>query len=168
MVLGLQVEVGLVQGVAHHPRLPVTQARQGGGQRGGQRGQRGGGYAFSLKMRGGEPSAHTRNCMQAMAPFMGKTSASFYNFVAGYVFGYWANLNILKKTPNAVFRARTPAPNGPLFLVSVWQPAQPAASKRRAPFSPSTVASLRRPSTSAPQTPTATSTIPPIPPIEAW
>lgn len=61
----------------------------------------GGAYEFSIKMRGGELSPKTRTCMQAMAPFMGKTSASFYNFAAGYLFGYWSNLNMIRGTANS-------------------------------------------------------------------
>ncbi len=63
--------------------------------------QTGGGYEFTIKMRGGELSHATRTCMQSMAPFIGNTSASFYNFVAGYLFGYWSNLNMIRGTANS-------------------------------------------------------------------
>ena len=56
--------------------------------------QRGGGF---LKSKGGEAASF----MKSVAPFMSQTSASFYNFFAGYIFGYWANLNMQKKTENA-------------------------------------------------------------------
>ena len=36
-----------------------------------------------------------------MSQLINSTRASFYNFSLGYLFGYWANLNILKNTPNA-------------------------------------------------------------------
>lgn len=35
-------------------------------------------------------------------PFQVFTEASFFNFSAGYVLGYWGNLNILTETPNAM------------------------------------------------------------------
>lgn len=35
-------------------------------------------------------------------PFQSYTSASFFNFSAGYILGYWGNLNILNGTRNAV------------------------------------------------------------------
>jgi hypothetical protein len=57
--------------------------------------------ANSAKAQGGEPTSQQRECMQMIAPFMTHTSASFYNFMAGYVFGYWANLNLQKQTSNA-------------------------------------------------------------------
>lgn len=34
-------------------------------------------------------------------PLQRYTQASFFNFSAGYILGYWGNLNILLKTPNA-------------------------------------------------------------------
>jgi len=34
-------------------------------------------------------------------PLQRYTEASFFNFSAGYILGYWGNLNILLKTPNA-------------------------------------------------------------------
>jgi len=66
------------------------------GTRGGYDDEQSGGGGF-LKMKGGEPA----NYMKSIAPFMSHTSASFYNFFAGYIFGYWTNLNIQKKTENA-------------------------------------------------------------------
>ena len=51
-----------------------------------------------LKSRGGGPAP---GVLQKMSPLINSTRASFYNFSLGYLFGYWANLNILKNTPNA-------------------------------------------------------------------
>jgi hypothetical protein len=60
----------------------------------------GGGSTFTglhswLKSRGGGIKLQ-----QEMSPLFKRTRASFYNFSLGYMFGYWANLNILKNTPN--------------------------------------------------------------------
>ena len=46
-------------------------------------------------------SSKTRQQMLAMIPFQRLTTASFYCFSLGYLFGYWANLNLAKKTENA-------------------------------------------------------------------
>ena len=42
------------------------------------------------------------NMMRYLAkPLQRYTDASFFNFSAGYILGYWGNLNILLQTPNA-------------------------------------------------------------------
>lgn len=74
--------------------------RGGGGQGGGIFGRWGGGRF--KKSGGGGPTSSALQCLRSMMPFSGRTTASFYNFAAGYLFGYWSNLNINKKTPNAV------------------------------------------------------------------
>lgn len=54
-------------------------------------------------MFGGGSSAPLINRIQFLArPFQHFTSASFFNFSAGYLMGYWGNLNILTETKNAV------------------------------------------------------------------
>jgi hypothetical protein len=58
-------------------------------------------------MRGGGSSIpggedNTINILRYFArPLQRHTEASFFNFSAGYVLGYWGNLNILLGTPNA-------------------------------------------------------------------
>ena len=47
-------------------------------------------------------SSSTRRQLQSLIPFTKSTTASFYCFSIGYLFGYWANLNMAKRTPNAV------------------------------------------------------------------
>ena len=65
--------------------------------------QVGGGTIFKnlgrwLKSRGGGPGP---GVLKKMSPLINSTRASFYNFSLGYLFGYWANLNIIKNTPNS-------------------------------------------------------------------
>lgn len=52
----------------------------------------------------GQPliSASFRKRMISLLPFHNVTTASFYCFSMGYLLGYWANLNVAKKTPNAM------------------------------------------------------------------
>ena len=50
---------------------------------------------------GGGPTIEAANVLKNLAPFFRNTRASFYNFFAGYLLGYWANLNITKKRSNA-------------------------------------------------------------------
>ena len=51
---------------------------------------------------GGARDKEFHNLLRYLArPLQRYTEASFFNFSAGYVLGYWGNLNILLKTPNA-------------------------------------------------------------------
>lgn len=49
-----------------------------------------------------DQKAASMNVINYMAtPLQRYTQASFFNFSAGYILGYWGNLNILLNTPNA-------------------------------------------------------------------
>jgi hypothetical protein len=43
---------------------------------------------------------HGIACLQFMRPFANYTTASFYTFSVGYLFGYWVNINVAKQSPN--------------------------------------------------------------------
>lgn len=58
----------------------------------------GGGGSSSSESR----DTHIYNMQRYLArPLQRYTDASFFNFSAGYILGYWGNLNILLNTPNA-------------------------------------------------------------------
>jgi hypothetical protein len=69
----------------------------------------------------------TQRMLRSLMPFTRATSASFYCFSIGYLFGYWTNLNMAKQTPNAMMNAMvylTAAFVLVLFNVFVVQEAQ--------------------------------------------